>query len=88
MELLTRPARPKPQPRKRRGGEICGSFKRAAGKMMRRVFRAVHLPPAMWDTLTWFRQWEFEDTASPEDIGQDCARPGDAQEASELSHHL
>lgn len=88
MELLTRPGGPKPQARKRRSGEMHGAFKRAAGKMIRRVFRAAHLPPVLWDTLTWLRQWEFDDTAGPEDIGQDCARPGDAQEASELSHHL
>lgn len=88
MELLTRPTGPKPQLRKRRSEEIGGAFKRAAGKMMGRVFRAVHMPPVVWDTLTWFRQWEIEDTATPEDTWQDCSRPGDAQDSSNLSHQL
>jgi hypothetical protein len=88
MERLTRPAGPKPQERKRRREEIGGAFKRAAGKMMRRVFRVAHIPPAMWDTMTWLRQWEFEDTVAPEEIWQDCSRPADAQESSDLSHHL
>ncbi len=52
---------------------------------MRRVFVVAHIPPAMWDTMTWLRQWEFEDTAMQEDIWQECTRPSDAQESADLS---
>lgn len=64
-----------------------GAFKRAAGKMMRRVFGFVHLPPAMWDTLTWLRQWEMDDPIA-EELYPDSARPGTTQDSSDLFPRL
>jgi len=52
---------------------------------MRRAIRAAHIPPAIWDTLTWLRQWEFDEPAMIDELCQDSARPDCGQESSDLS---
>jgi hypothetical protein len=87
MKRLTRPAAPKPRARRRRTEDIRGGFRLAAINFMRGAVRVVHLPSTVWDTLTWLRHWECHYSADPDEMNQDSARSGGAQESSDLSPH-
>jgi hypothetical protein len=87
MRRITRPAAPKPKARRRRTEDIRGGFRLAAINFMRRAVRVVHIPLTIWDTLTWLRHWEFHYSAEPNEIYEDAARSGGAQESSDLSPH-
>ena len=84
MQRLTWRSGPKPTARRRRTGGIRGGFRQAAVRFTRRTLRAVHTPPAVWDTLTWLRLWEFNDSIN-DDPTQDYGHHGDP--GSGLSEH-
>src|SRR5580700_1152759 len=72
MQRLTRPAAPQPRTRRRRTEDIRGGFKLAARNFLGRTIRAVQLPSAFWDTLTWLRHWESQDRAEIDGMHQNC----------------
>jgi hypothetical protein len=88
MERLTRPFGPKPEARKRRSEETRGGFKLAAISLVRIAVRAAHLPPAIWDSLTWLRHWEFDGPDIVRELDHESFRPGDAQDSADLSPRL
>jgi hypothetical protein len=88
MARLTQPAGPKVNSRKRRSEDVRGGFQRVAILLIKRTMRAVHIPPASWDTLTWMRHWEFEESAPQDETFHASAQQGTAQETTDLSPRL
>jgi hypothetical protein len=82
VQRLTRSDAPNPQ---RRTEDIRGGFTPAANNFMRRAANAVHLPPVLWDTLTWLRHWEFDDSAAIKEYYADSTRPDSVHEPADLS---
>jgi hypothetical protein len=85
MERLTRPAAPKPRIRRRRTGDTRGGFRLAALSLVRRTLQAAHIPPAIWDTLTWLRHWEFDDRVTTDELYQASVRSESTHEYVDLS---
>lgn len=91
-QLAEKPPIPQPR-RKRRRTEDTGSFrnfKRLALDMTRPVcpLPALSAVAVLWDTLEWFRHWEWNDDASMDGLHQECDRPDLAAYSFDYSLHL
>ena len=85
MERLTRPAAPKPRIRRRRTGDTRGGFRLAGVSLLRGALKHAHIPPALWDTLTWLRHWEFDDRVTPDELYKASVRTESTHEYVDLS---
>jgi len=74
--LTARNLEPRPKPRRRRAGDAGRGFRVAAIALLGRVTRIplFHTLNPRWDTFTWLRLWEYNDTVGATS-DQDCVPP-------------